>query len=55
MLTHFFTIQTDFGVFTCSRDYSVRVFKWRKGKNPDEPPILDSLYTLLGGSVVHTA
>ena len=45
-------LQTEFGVFTCSRDFSIRVFKWQKGKTPDEPPILNSLYTLLGGSVM---
>ena len=46
------SLQTEFGVFTCSRDFSIRVFKWCKGKTPTEPPMLDSLYTLLGGSVM---
>jgi len=52
LLTITFFIQTDFGVFTCSRDYSVRVYKWNEVK-PGEAPTLESLYSLLGGSQMY--
>ena len=48
------SLQNDYGVFTCSRDFSMKVFQWRKGKTPDEPPMLDFLYNFFGGSVIHT-
>ncbi|XP_065887237.1 uncharacterized protein [Dysidea avara] len=45
-------VATDFGVFTCSRDYSVRVYKWNETKL-GEAPSLESLYSLLGGSQMY--
>ena len=41
-----------FRVLTCSRDFSIRVYRWKKS-GEKKIPQLESRYTLLGGSVAY--
>ena len=42
-----------FRVLTCSRDFSIRVYRWQKSAEKGKNSQLESRYTLLGGSVAH--
>ena len=47
------SLQDCFRVLSCSRDFSIRVYRWTKPQGCDAKPQLESRYTLLGGSVAH--
>ena len=42
-----------FRVLTCSRDFSIRVYRWQESTEKGKISQLESRYTLLGGSVAH--
>ena len=47
-------MQDSFRVLTCSKDFSIRVYRWTgRGSQAKAAAQLESKYTLLGGSIAH--